>query len=80
MEQTIGTSKQTHKAKVNNMHSETNCRCSVSSLLDNDAFIMTYHFNLWPLECTFWGNGQETALAVLISNLAILLRIWKISV
>lgn len=43
IEQTIGTSKQTHKAEVNDMHSETNCRCSYSSLLDNDAFIMTYH-------------------------------------
>jgi hypothetical protein len=45
IEQTIGTSKQTHKAKVNDMHSKTNYKCSDSSLLDNDAFI-TYYFNL----------------------------------
>jgi hypothetical protein len=50
--------------------------CSDSSLLDNDAFI-TYHFNLRPLDCTFWGNGKEMALAVLISTFAFLLRIWK---
>ena len=45
IEQTIGTSKQTHNAKINDMHSKTNYKCSDSSLLDNDAFI-TYHFNL----------------------------------
>jgi hypothetical protein len=77
IEQTIGTSKQTHNAKVNDMHSETNCKCSDSSLLDNDAFIMTLYFNLWPLVCTFWGSEQGTVLAVLISNVAIFLRIWK---
>jgi len=44
-EQTIGTSKQTRNAKVNDMHSKTNCKYSDSSLLENDAFI-TYNFNL----------------------------------
>jgi hypothetical protein len=43
IEQTIGTSKQTHKAEVNDINSETNRRCSYSSLLDNDAFIIIYH-------------------------------------
>jgi hypothetical protein len=61
------------------MHSKTNYKCSDSSLLDNDAFI-TYYFNLWPVECTYWGTGKETALGVFISNFAILLRIWEISV
>lgn len=39
IEQTIGTSKQTHNAKFNDMHSKTNYKCSDSFLSDNDAFI-----------------------------------------
>jgi hypothetical protein len=44
-EQTIGTSKQNHNARVNDLYSKTNCKSFDSSLSGNDVFI-TEHFNL----------------------------------